>query len=81
VEDGRNGRLVEIDDPRAMSAAVLELLRDPEMARRMIAEGRRDCDERYSWPAARRGWRQVYARLARHALPEARPVAMEVDLP
>jgi glycogen(starch) synthase len=40
VEDGRNGLLVPPDDPDALAAAVLTVLRDPGLAERLGAEGR-----------------------------------------
>lgn len=60
VEDGRNGVFVPVDDPGAMAAAVVELLERPEKAARLIDAGRRDCAEKYSWPAARRAWLTLY---------------------
>ncbi|HET8654094.1 MAG TPA: glycosyltransferase family 4 protein [Longimicrobiaceae bacterium] len=64
VEHGRNGLLVEIDDPVAMADAVLDLLRDPARARSLIEQARRDCAARYSWDAAREHWKGLYHRLA-----------------
>jgi glycosyltransferase involved in cell wall biosynthesis len=64
VEHERNGLLVEIDDPAAMADAVLSLLADPERARGLVAQGRADCRERYSWEAARQRWSALYRRLA-----------------
>jgi L-malate glycosyltransferase len=72
VEDGRNGLMVEPDRPEQMAGAVLSLLRDADLARRLIAEGRRDCDAIYSWTAARGRWRATYERLATGNAP--RPV-------
>lgn len=69
VEHERNGLLVEIDRPDALAEAVLRLLREPPLTRRLIAAGRQDCEERYSWPAARREWRQLYSRLAGQRAP------------
>ena len=40
VEDGENGLLVPPDDPQALAAACLELLRDPARAQRMGDAGR-----------------------------------------
>lgn len=62
VEHERNGLLVPVDDPGALAAALDRVLGDPALARRLIAEGRRDCAERYSWDAASREWRELYAR-------------------
>lgn len=62
VEDGRNGLMVEIDDPEAMASAVLSLLSDPDLSRRLIAQARADCLARYSWPAAHALWSALYGR-------------------
>lgn len=71
VEHGRNGLLVPIDDPPALAAALGRVLEDPALARSLIAEGRRDCAERYSWEAASRRWRELYGRmLGRRAMAE-----------
>jgi glycosyltransferase involved in cell wall biosynthesis len=63
IEDGRNGLLVPIDDPAALAAAVLRVLDEPALARAFIREGQRDCEEFYSWTAAQRRWRELYAAL------------------
>jgi glycosyltransferase involved in cell wall biosynthesis len=69
VEDGRNGLMVEPDRPGQMAAAVLRVLREPELAQKLIAEGASDCERLYSWSAARSGWRELYSRLADSRLP------------
>ncbi len=68
VEHGRNGLLVEPDRPEPMAAAVLRLLREPQMARRFVSEGRRDCESTYSWDAARRRWSATYGQLVEGAV-------------
>jgi glycosyltransferase involved in cell wall biosynthesis len=40
VEDGRNGRIVPIQDPAALAEALLDVLRDPARAERWGAAGR-----------------------------------------
>lgn len=47
VEEGRNGLLVPLRDARALGQAILELLADPERARRMGREGTRIARERF----------------------------------
>ena len=47
IEDGVNGRLVPPDDPRALAAACVALLRDPEARARMGEAGRRSVAERF----------------------------------
>lgn len=65
VDDGRNGLLVPVDDPAALAAAVLRVLDDPALARRLVDEGQCDCEARYAWSAARQRWAQLYGALAR----------------
>jgi glycosyltransferase involved in cell wall biosynthesis len=55
VEHGRTGLLVPWADPRALAAALGELLADPERARRMGAAGRDVALMKYRWgPLAER---------------------------
>lgn len=49
VEDGRNGVLVEPDNPQALADAVCETLRQQPMMRLIENEGRRCVVESYSW--------------------------------
>ena len=65
VQHERNGLHVPCDDPAAMAAAVRRLLDDPGLARTLIEAGRRECEDQYSWTAAKRAWSRVYAELAR----------------
>ena len=69
VEHDRTGLLVPVDRPEALAAAALRVLREPGLAARLIEAGRREC-RRYGWPAAERGWLQVY----RQAAGAARPI-------
>ncbi|MES1242456.1 MAG: glycosyltransferase family 4 protein [Acidobacteriota bacterium] len=46
VEEGRTGWLVPAEDPRALAAALTEVLERPDEARRRGEEGRRRVDER-----------------------------------
>jgi glycosyltransferase involved in cell wall biosynthesis len=63
VRPGATGVIVPADDPEAMASAVGDLLDDSErasgMARRAHAES-----ERYTWPAVRDAWAEVYAERA-----------------
>lgn len=47
IDDGVNGRLVPPDDPRALAAACVALLRDPEACARMGEAGRRSVAARF----------------------------------
>jgi glycosyltransferase involved in cell wall biosynthesis len=40
IEDGHNGFLVDVDQPAALAARCVEILRDPELARRLAEAGR-----------------------------------------
>jgi glycosyltransferase involved in cell wall biosynthesis len=64
VEHERNGLLVDCGDHEALAASALRLLGDPALAERLIAEGLRDVQERYSWEAVRDQWAALYHGLA-----------------
>ena len=66
VTHDRTGLLVPIDQPEALAAAVLRVLREPGLAQRLAAAGQREC-ARYSWEEAERGWVEVYRRVAADA--------------
>jgi glycosyltransferase involved in cell wall biosynthesis len=51
IEDGVSGRLVPERDPGAIADAVIELLTDPDRARRLGAEARRRVEEELNWDA------------------------------
>lgn len=68
VDHGRNGLLVDIDDPAALADAILHILQNPALAEAMIAEGLGDCKERYSWTAAHRRWSAIYHRMHRYSV-------------
>jgi glycosyltransferase involved in cell wall biosynthesis len=60
LTDGETGLLVPDDDDQAMSGTVLRLLRDPELAGRLSANGRK-LAERSSWKRVRLQWEQLFA--------------------
>src|SRR5690606_37747718 len=62
---GRAGRLVDPDDPRALAAALEEVLFTPALRERMSDEGRRHA-ERFTWARTAQGLREAWA-LAREA--------------
>lgn len=64
VEPGETGLLVPEKDPEALADAVLELLEDPERARRLGQAGRRRVADELNWPAVAR----IHDRLAREAV-------------
>jgi len=67
VEHERTGLLVAERDPAALAAAVLRLLREPGLARRLSTAARAECEQRYVWPAVREQWETLY-----HELVESR---------
>jgi len=63
VEDGVQGLLVEPRDPAALAKAVAELLRDPERAERLGAQGRERQLREYSLDAMVRHVEELYEEL------------------
>jgi glycosyltransferase involved in cell wall biosynthesis len=60
VRPGANGVLVPEKDPQALTDAILELARDPDLRERLGAEGRREIREERSWEAAGRRYVELY---------------------
>jgi phenylacetate-CoA ligase len=50
IRDGENGVLVGLNDHQALATAVIELVEDPHLARRLAASAR-GWAEQFSWPA------------------------------
>lgn len=63
VENEKNGLLVEINDHEGMANAAIRLLRDKDLARRVVNSAREEV-ERYSWENVRKQWLDVYHELA-----------------
>jgi glycosyltransferase involved in cell wall biosynthesis len=59
VKHESNGLLVEMGDHRALAAATLRLLADPELAAKLVATGR-DWARQCSWPEVRQRWVEIY---------------------
>ena len=59
VRDGETGLLVPPADPAALAKAVTSLLEDPERARVLASQARREV-EKYTWPRVREQWAAVY---------------------
>lgn len=59
VRDGRTGLLVRAEDPAELSAALVELLLDPDRARAMGRAGRRWVAEAWTWPSSVRSLARV----------------------
>lgn len=64
IEDGRNGFLVELDEPTAMARRCVELLRDPELRGRLAAAARATVAERFDMQRQLRAYLDLYESLA-----------------
>jgi glycosyltransferase involved in cell wall biosynthesis len=62
LDDGRTGLLVPDDDADAMADAVVRLVRDPALAARLSANGRR-LAERSTWDQVHPEWERLFAEL------------------
>lgn len=71
LRDGETALLVAPGDPEAIAAALVRLLRDPDLAQRLVAEGRRDVLRRFSPERSLAEFRRVVTAVA--AGPRARP--------
>jgi glycosyltransferase involved in cell wall biosynthesis len=71
LSDGVHGLLVDCDDHRAAAGAIVRLLEDPALARRLADAALASC-ARYQWASVRSQWLALYRRLVR---PEALPAA------
>ncbi|HLM02808.1 MAG TPA: glycosyltransferase family 4 protein [Pyrinomonadaceae bacterium] len=63
VADGETGLLVETNDHEALAAKAIYLLENPEIARTITGNARREC-AKYSWEAIRPQWLALYEKLA-----------------
>ncbi len=61
VDDGASGLLVPAGDPAAMAQALARVLDDADLARRLVADGRRRVAA-YAWPQVRQQWQTAYWR-------------------
>ena len=65
MEDGVTGLLVPPEDLSAIAAALLRLLRDPELSRKMAENGRKVAVENYSFERLIREVDALYTELLR----------------
>jgi len=65
VEDGVTGLLVPPEDSSAIAAALLRLLRDPDLSRKMAENGRKVAVENYSFERLIREVDALYTELLR----------------
>lgn len=65
IRSGYNGRLVRAyRSPRALAAAVLEMVSKPEQAAKMGKTGRMMVEQNFGWHAAARRWRRLFRPLS-----------------
>lgn len=64
VTDGVEALLVPVDDPRAMAAAVVRVLEDPDLAARLGARGRRAFEDRFTIERSARALGDLYRDVA-----------------
>lgn len=64
IEDGVDGLLVPPKDPHALADAIVRLLRDPQLARRLARAGQEKARCQYRFDRLVRELRQIYGRLA-----------------
>jgi len=63
VEDGMTGLLSAVGDEQALAANIIRVLRDPELASRLIAGGLERMRE-YRWEVVREKWLAIYRSVA-----------------
>ncbi|HUP22825.1 MAG TPA: glycosyltransferase family 4 protein [Thermoanaerobaculia bacterium] len=66
IDDGENGLLVAYEDPDELARAILRLLDDPGLRRRMGEHGRAKVERSYTWELVTRKVRAVYDNAIRH---------------
>lgn len=59
--------IVNVGDAQALSSAIIRLLRDPENAKKRIAQARRNIEGRLSWDVVARGYAELLSRVADQA--------------
>ncbi|MBN1866071.1 glycosyltransferase family 4 protein [Candidatus Sumerlaeota bacterium] len=64
ILDGQTGLRVDGRDPECVARAILRLLRDPESARRMGAEGREHASTEFRWPSRIEALKDILRRAA-----------------
>jgi phenylacetate-CoA ligase len=74
LSDGVHGLLAPDNDAESVAACIIELVEQPDRARRLAAAGRDSC-ARYEWRQVREAWLTAYRQLA-----GARPAVQSVGL-
>jgi len=65
LTNGQHGLLVPCDDHQAAADAMIRLLEDPALARRLASAARDSC-ARYQWSSVRAQWVALYRRMCGH---------------
>ena len=63
IEDGETGLLVPPKDPGALADAIIKVLQDKDLARKMGENGRKLVEENYTWEKAVEMTEKVYRRI------------------
>jgi sugar transferase (PEP-CTERM/EpsH1 system associated) len=79
VADGQTGLLVPPEDPAAMAQAILQLIREPELARQMGRAGRQRVEERFDLRKVVARYEDLYFELL--ARKRRQPLAVESTSP
>lgn len=64
ARDDEIALVVPTHDAAALGAAVLRLLRDPDLVERLTTQARQECLARYRWDVVRDKWLALYRRVA-----------------
>jgi L-malate glycosyltransferase len=75
ITNGRNGLMVSRGDHEGLAAGALRLLRDRDLAARLIGTAQSDCQQ-FTWTSVREGWLKVYSELT-HLTGKSREVKTE----
>ena len=67
VRDGETGLLVPVDDPNALAGAIVTLLHDSKLRKRMSVAGREVIKAHYDWRDVAHQWVELYSRVREEA--------------
>jgi len=60
IKDGETGLLVPAGDPKALAKAIMKLLEDEELAKKMGSKGKKMVEKNYTWDKAAKMTEKVY---------------------
>jgi glycosyltransferase involved in cell wall biosynthesis len=63
IENGRNGMLVPIDDAPALAAAIRRVINEPDLAARLIEQGRADYEQGFTREAVTQRMLALYRQI------------------